>query len=84
MSVRLDSKDAKPAVTGCVANSTWLAVICCARAYEPNKVPDWNGCHDGQEWTPEQLQIMADRLEQTASLIPLLRDLSNHGGVKIS
>ena len=84
MSVNLDSIESTPAVSESVCNATWAAIIACARAYEPNKVPDWDGCHDGQEWTPEQLKVMADRLEQTASVLPILRDLIDHGGVKIS
>jgi hypothetical protein len=84
MSVNLDSIEATPAVSESVCNATWAAVVACARQYEPDKVPAWNGYHDGQVWTSEQLKIMADRLEQTASVIPILRELAQHGGVKIS
>lgn len=84
MSVRLDSIDSTPAVSEEVSNGTWAAIVANARAYEPEKVPAWNGCHDGQEWTPEQLTVMADRLEQSAKIIPILRELAENGGVKIS
>ena len=84
MSVNLDSLESIPAVSECVTNATWEAIIACARAYEPNKVPAWNGCHDGQIWSADQLKIMADRLAQTAQILPLLRDLIKHGGVRIS
>lgn len=84
MSVRLDSIEATPAVSESVCNATWAAVVACARSYEPDKVPPWNGCHDGQVWTPEQLKIMITRLQQTADVLPILRDLAEHGGVKIS
>ena len=68
-----------------VSNGTWSAIVGLARCYEPEKVHPWNGCHDGdQTWSPEELTIMADRLEQTASLIPVLRDLAKTGGVVIS
>lgn len=82
MTVSLDSI---PAVSANVCNATWAAVIACARTYEPDKVHPWNGCHDGdQQWSPAELTIMADRLEQTAALIPVLRDLAKTGGVAIS
>lgn len=82
MSVNLDSMDGR--VEDCVPNRMWAAIVGVGRCYEPDKVPGWDGCHDGQEWTPEQLTIMADRLEQTAAKIPILRALANDGGVKIS
>jgi hypothetical protein len=84
MSVNLNSLKCTPEVSESVPNGTWAAVVACARCYEPDKVPGWNGCHDGQVWTPEQLTIMADRLEQTASVIPILRALAEADGVKIS
>ena len=82
MTVRLDSI---PVVSTEVPNVTWAAVIALALAYEIDKVHPWNGCHDGdQTWTPAELTIMADRLEQTAALVPVLRDLAKTGGVAIS
>lgn len=81
MSVNLESL---PAVSESVTNATWAAVVGVARCFEPDKVAAWNGCHDGQEWTPEELTIMADRLEQAASVIPILRALAENGGVRIS
>ena len=82
MSVRLSSKDGK--IEEGISNGGWRAIVQHARAFACEKIPDWNGCHDGQEWTPEQLTIMADRLEQSASRIALLRELAAAGGVKIS
>jgi len=81
MSVNLNSKDGT--VSENVSNGTWLSIVALARAYNP-EIPGWNCCHDGYEWTPEHLTIMADRLEQAAQLVPLLRELSEHGGVIIS
>jgi hypothetical protein len=82
MSVNLES--IKPAVDENVSNGTWLAAVTCARCYEPDKVRRWDGCHDPQSWTPEELKIMADRIEQTAAIVPILRELAENGGVKIS
>jgi len=82
MSVCLTSLNGK--VADGISNATWLAIVRHARVYEGDKIPDWNGCHDGQEWTPEQLTLMANRLSQTSSLIGILRELANNGGVKIS
>lgn len=84
MSVRLDSLDCVPKISEDLANGTWAAIVAHARAYEGDKVPAWNGCHDGQVWTPEQLKLMAERLEQSAQFIQLLHDLAEAGGVKIS
>jgi len=81
MSVALDGKNGN--VSENICNGSWAAVVALARAYEGDKIPDWNGCHDGYEWTPDQLTLMADRLEQTARLVPLLRDLVKDGGVTI-
>lgn len=82
MSVNLNSKNG--GIEENICNGSWKAIVCLARAYEGENIPDWNGCHDGQEWTPEQLTLMADRLQQAADLIPILRDLAKDGGVKIS
>ena len=84
MSVNLNSVETKPVISESISNGTFAAIIACARAYEGDKVPGWNGCHDGQEWTPEQLKIIADSLEQTASAVPILRELAENGGLKIS
>jgi len=77
MSVIINSKDHE--VEANVSNGTWAAAVACARAYQL-EVPEWSGTNDKAEWTPEQLKIMADRLEQTAQIIPLLRELEKGGG----
>lgn len=82
MSVSLDSKNGN--VGQSVSNGSWAAIIALARSYDPKTCSDWNGCHDGQEWTPSELTAMADRLESTARLVPILRDLAADGGVTIS
>ncbi len=82
MSVNLESKDGS--VDEEVCNGTWAAIVALGRAYEGDKIPAWNGCHDNYEWTPAQLTLMADRLEQAAKQIPILRDLAKGGGVIIS
>ncbi|HYG36367.1 MAG TPA: hypothetical protein VEC99_16355 [Clostridia bacterium] len=81
MSVNLNSKDDSWSEN--ISNGSWQAVVACARAYD-NRIPAWNGCHDGQEWSPEHLTIMADRLERTAEMVPMLRELAQRGGVSIS
>ena len=45
---------------------------------------NWSGRDPDKEWTPEELKVMADRLEQTDNVLPILRELIEHGGVKIS
>ena len=83
MSVELTSKNGE--ISENICNGSWAAIVACARAYEHDRIPDWNGCHDGDQlWTPEQLEVMADRIEQTAALIPILRDLAQAGGVVVS
>lgn len=86
MSVTLSSiKGGLPASTvEEISNGTWKAITALGNAYEPNKIPVWNGNHDGQEWTAEQCKTMADRLVQAATIIPVLRSLEKSGGVKIS
>jgi hypothetical protein len=81
MSVELTSKNER--VEEGISNGGWAAILAHTRAFDKS-VPDWNGCHDGQEWTPEQLNVMADRLEQSAKWIPILRELAADGGVTIS
>lgn len=81
MSVELTSKNGEVG-TG-ISNGGWAAIIAHTRAFDKN-VPDWNGSHDGQEWTPAQLTVMADRLEQSSKWIPILRELAENGGVTIS
>lgn len=82
MSVSLSSPNGK--VDENICNGSWAAIVALTRAYEGDTIPAWNGCHDGQEWTPAQLILMADRLDQTAQLSEILRDLAFNGGVKIS
>lgn len=48
-------------------------------------VPEWDGFHDTETvWTPEQLLILADRVQQIAESVPLLHELAQHGGMTIS
>jgi len=82
MSVNLYSLNGK--IGDGISNGGWSAIVRHARAFEGDKIPDWNGCHDGYVWTPEHLRIMADRLEQSAKVIGLLRKLADNGGVRIS
>lgn len=82
MSVQLTSLNEK--VDENICNGSWAAIVALARAYEGDKIPKWNGCHDGQVWTPEQLTLMADRLHQAAQLEEIIRDLAANGGVQIS
>lgn len=82
MSVRLESPAGEN--FGEVCNATWAAIIALARAYEPDEVAAWNGCHDGQRWSSEELRIMSARLAQTAMHVKLLADLARAGGVTIS
>lgn len=81
MSVNLDSPDGQ--VEAQCSNGVWMAIVKLARAYD-ERIPAWNGCHDGDKWDAQHLSIMADRLEQTAKWVPVLRELANHGGVVIT
>lgn len=82
MSVRLQSLNGE--IDESVCNGSWAAIVALARAYEGETIPKWNGCHDGQKWTPEHLNVMAERLKQTAKLQEIIQDLANNGGVEIS
>ena len=81
MSVELTSKNGK--ICEGISNGGWAAIVAHSRAFEQS-IPAWNGCHDGQVWTPEHLKLMADRLEQSVKWIPILRELAEDGGVQIS
>jgi hypothetical protein len=81
MSVNLNSHDGE--VSENVSNGSWAAIVALARAFG-DQIPGWNGCHDCQVWTPDQLRIMSQRLRQTAELEPILNELAEHGGVWIS
>jgi hypothetical protein len=81
MSVVLTSKGGK--IYESISNSGWSAIIAHSRVFDA-EILDWNGCHDGKEWTPDHLRVMADRLEQSAEWISILRELADDGGVKIS
>lgn len=67
-----------------ICNQSWAALVTTGRAYEGDKIPAWDGSHDDHEWTPEQLTLIANRVEQIAELVPILRDLAANGGVRIS
>ena len=64
-------------------NGTWAAITGLGHCFEPNKVHEWNGCHDPDIRTSTELMVMAERLEQTAYWIPILRALAQNGGVVI-
>jgi hypothetical protein len=81
MSVSLKSKGGK--INESISNGGWSAIVAHSRVFDA-QILHWNGCHDGQEWTPDQLRVMADRLQQSAEWIPILRELADDGGVKIS
>lgn len=66
-----------------ICNGSWAAAVACARAYGEN-VPPWNGCHDGQVYTPDHLKIIATRAKQLAHLTELFEDLAANGGTTIN
>ena len=62
-----------------IANGTWSAMTSLASAYGEN-VEKWNGYHDPQFYTPEQLRAMATRIEQIKDSPEWLRWLADEGG----
>lgn len=81
MSVQLNSLDGK--YDNNVSNGTWDAITAVGHVFDET-IPRWNGTHDPQTWSPEQLKIMADRIDQIASQVEALRELAAGGGVTIS
>jgi predicted alpha/beta-fold hydrolase len=81
MSVELTSRN-QNVVEG-ISNGGWKAIVCHARVFH-EEIPDWNGYHDGQSWSSEDLNKIADSLEQSAKWIPILREMANDGGVSLS
>lgn len=65
------------------SNGEFAAMVIVARAFGEN-VPAWNGCHDGQEWTPEHLKLIAARIRQMYKHVEILEDAAAHGGITIS
>ncbi len=66
-----------------IANGTWAAFVAVARAFGED-VPAWNGCHDGQRWTPEQLRRIAARTRELYAMVEIIEDLAANGGARIS
>lgn len=82
MSVRLESKNGK--VLTETSNGQWAACVALARAFGED-VPAWNGCHDGQVYTPEHLRKIAARIKQLQAFeFPdTLVELADNGGTTI-
>lgn len=81
MSVQLTSKDGT--IEEFTSNGYWSAITAFASSLD-SKVEKWNGHHDPLEYTPEQLHIIADRLEQVRSWPDILRELAYKGGAILS
>jgi hypothetical protein len=81
MSVNLTSKDGK--IDEGISNGCFAAMVALARAYGED-VPAWDGTHDGHEYNPEHLRLIARRIRQLNQLTEILDDLAEHGGVIIS
>jgi|GEM_PF-6627690 hypothetical protein len=81
MSAQLTSLNGK--ISESFSNGQWKAYTALAAAFGEN-VPEWNGCHDGQFWTIEQLRKISQRTKQLAELVGIIDDLANNGGAKVS
>lgn len=81
MSVQLTSKDGT--IGESISNGSFAALVAMARAFGED-VPEWNGCHDGQEYTAAHLNLILARLIQLEDLKEILVDLSRGGGAVIS
>lgn len=86
MNVRLSSVYSSDphAIVEEISNQTWRAIVAVGNAYEPDKIPLWDGNHDFQKWTSDQCGIMAKRLEQAAMQLNTLHLLSKTGGAIVS
>lgn len=82
MSVRFESKN-DDTFDVSLCNADLSALIACANAYS-EKIPVWNGCHDGQEYTPHQLRVMAMRAKQIGDLHDVLLELADNGGATVN
>ena len=80
MSVTLTSPTGKAAN---ISNGEWLAVTSMARAFG---ILDsaWNGNHDGETYTPDELRAMAKRAEQIGRASAYLDLLADEGGARLS
>lgn len=84
MSVKLTPINAaKDSETVNICNGTWRAITAAAKAYGED-IDVWNGFHDGQNYTPDQLRKMAARIEQIKDTPEWLRWLAEHGGAVLS
>ena len=64
-------------------NGQWLGVTALAHQYGVLVQP-WNGCHDGQTYTPDQLRLTATRLREAAAIASGLETLADAGGAVLS
>jgi hypothetical protein len=80
MSVQLTSKDGT--IEESTSNGHWMAMTAFTNCLD-HRIEKWNGCHDPVEYTPEQLIIMAERLEQIRSWPDILRELADKGGATL-
>jgi hypothetical protein len=78
MSASLKAKDDQFEIE--LSNGTWKAITDIGASFHPG-TPLWNGAHDGQEWTAEELELIAARL---ISIAEDLREFATHGGLTIS
>ena len=81
MSVQLTTVDGE--IEDGMANGTWRALTAAAAAYCEGVDP-WNGCHDPQYYSAEQLRTIATRARQCAEFADLLDEMAAHGGARLS
>jgi len=83
MSVTLTSR--KNGIEVDLANGTWAGITACAQQFEGEVyVSQWNGCHDSQEYSPEELMSMAKRVRECAAFAEALEELAENGGAILS
>lgn len=66
-----------------ISNGAWIALTRFAHAFGENVKP-WNGCHDPQTYTPDELRAIAKRVDQIKDSAEWLRMLADHGGANLS
>jgi hypothetical protein len=66
-----------------LSNGVFAAIVAATRACG-DSVPPWNGCHDGQQYTSEQIRWMAARAKQIGDCYEGLVHLADNGDATVN
>lgn len=65
-----------------ISNGTWMAMTKAASAMG-REIHPWNGTHDPQTYTAEQLREIAGVIKDLNELVPVLYELADKGAVTL-